>query len=87
MPYPAPRVQAVPLPDDQLSFQAAGPKRLRWHFASRYPGRSLRYGLHPHAKDVDPKAADERFGAFAASKPWEVVAAKRPLRVSLRRKT
>lgn len=64
MPYSPPRVQAVPLPDDQLSFQADGRERLRWHCAPRYPrpffypllgpsGRSLTRMGHPAAPDHD----------------------------------
>ena len=45
----------------------------------------LRYGLHAHAGDVDPKAAAARHKEFAGSRPWEVVAARRPWRVALRR--
>lgn len=47
---------------------------------------TLRYGLHVHAGDVDPTAAASRQAAFAAIPAWEVVAAKRPWRVELRRK-
>lgn len=46
----------------------------------------LRYALHLHAGDVDVKAAVARHKRFADAKLWEVVAAKRPWRVSLRRK-
>jgi hypothetical protein len=46
----------------------------------------LRYGLHVHGGDVDTNAANARHKEFAASAGWEVVAAKRPWRVSLRRK-
>jgi hypothetical protein len=45
----------------------------------------LRYGLHVHARDVNPRDADTRQKAFAKSAAWEVVAAKRPWRVTLRR--
>lgn len=62
MPYKVPRVQVVPLPDDQLSFQVEGQERLRWHFAARYArpffypvvgpsGRSLTRMGHPAAPD------------------------------------
>ncbi|MFO0878395.1 MAG: PmoA family protein [Gemmataceae bacterium] len=47
----------------------------------------LRYGLHLHAGDVQPKNAVARHKAFASSPPWEVVAARRPWRVTLRRKS
>jgi hypothetical protein len=64
MPYTVPRVQLVPLPDDQVSFQVDGQERLRWHFAPRYPrpffhplvgpsGRSLTRMGHPAAPDHD----------------------------------
>jgi hypothetical protein len=45
----------------------------------------LRYGFHVHARDVDRKGAADRHQAFADSSAWEVVAAKRPWRVALRR--
>src|SRR5262249_16834062 len=62
MPYPVPRVQIVPQADDQVSFQADGQERLRWHAAARYPrpfffpllgpsGRSLTRMGHPAAPD------------------------------------
>lgn len=64
MPYTVPRVQAVPLPDDQVSFQVEGRERLRWHSAPRYPrpffyplagpcGHSLSRMGHPAAPDHD----------------------------------
>ncbi len=64
MPYTIPRVQILPLPDDQVSFQVEGQERLRWHFAPRYPrpffypligpsGRSLTRMVHPAAPDHD----------------------------------
>jgi hypothetical protein len=64
MPYTVPRVQVLPLPDDQLSFQVEGVERLRWHFAPRYPrpffypllgpsGLSLSRMGHPAAPDHD----------------------------------
>jgi hypothetical protein len=46
----------------------------------------LRYALHVHSLAVQPKEADKRARAFAESAAWEVVAAKRPWRVALRRK-
>ena len=46
----------------------------------------LRYALHVHAGELDEKAAAARHRLFASSKAWEVVAAKKPWRVSLRRK-
>lgn len=45
----------------------------------------LRYGLHLHARAVEPKVAEARAKVFADSPAWEVVAAKRPWRVNLRR--
>lgn len=64
MPFRVPRVQIVPLPDQQVSFQAEGQERLRWHFAVRFPrpfffpllgpsGRSLTRMGHPAAPDHD----------------------------------
>lgn len=64
MPYHVPRVQMLPLPDDQVSFQVDGQERLRWHAARRYPrpffypflgpsGRSLTRMGHPAAPDHD----------------------------------
>jgi Family of unknown function (DUF6807) len=64
MGYRVPRVQIVPQPDDQLSFQVEGQERLRWHFSPRYPrpffypligpsGRSLTRMGHPAAPDHD----------------------------------
>lgn len=47
---------------------------------------TLRYGLHVHAGDVAAATAATRQAAFAAAPAWEVVAAKRPWRVELRRK-
>ncbi len=37
MNYELPRVQALPVADDQVSFQVDGVDRLRWHFGRRYP--------------------------------------------------
>src|SRR5690242_17163287 len=37
MPYQVPRVQIVPLPDDQVSVQVDGHERLRWHTSPRDP--------------------------------------------------
>src|SRR5215510_7972252 len=37
MGYVVPRVQIVPQPDDQVSFQVQGQEKLRWHTAARYP--------------------------------------------------
>jgi hypothetical protein len=37
MPYQVPRVQTVPQPDDQVSFQVEGRERLRWHAEPRFP--------------------------------------------------
>jgi hypothetical protein len=62
MPYQVPRVQVVPQPDDQVSFQVDGQEKLRWHAAPRYPrpfffpligpsGRSLTRMGHPAAPD------------------------------------
>lgn len=64
MGYRVPRVQVVPQPDDQVSFQADGRERLRWHAAPRYPrpfffplvgpsGRPLTRVGHPAAPDHD----------------------------------
>ncbi|HEY1376802.1 MAG TPA: PmoA family protein [Gemmataceae bacterium] len=58
MPYTVPRVQTVPLPDDEVSIRVDGHERLRWHAAHRYPrpffyplvgpsGRSLTRMGHP----------------------------------------
>lgn len=58
MPFTVPRVQAVPLTDDQVSFQVAGRERLRWHGRPNAPrpfffplvgpaGRSLSRMGHP----------------------------------------
>jgi len=46
---------------------------------------TLRYGLHLHAGDVDPKAADERLKQFAGSAPYAPEPAK-PYRMVFRRK-
>ena len=62
MPYSVPRVQVVPQPDDQVSFQVSGVERLRWHASTRYPrpfffplvgpsGRSVTRIGHPAAPD------------------------------------
>jgi hypothetical protein len=59
-----PRVQMVPQPDDQVSFQVNGQERLRWHFSARYrrpfffpvigpSGRSLTRMGHPAAPNHD----------------------------------
>lgn len=64
MPYKVPRVQIVPLQDDQVSFQVEGQERLRWNAARRYPrpffyplvgpsGRSVTRMGHPAAPDHD----------------------------------
>lgn len=64
MPYIVPRVQIVPQPDDQVSFQVEGRERLRWHASPRYrrafffplvgpSGRSLTRMGHPAAPDHD----------------------------------
>jgi hypothetical protein len=45
----------------------------------------LRYGFHVHARAVDARTAEGRRKAFADSAAWEVVAAKPPWRVRLRR--
>src|SRR5947209_3281602 len=37
MPYQVPRLQTVPQPDDQVSFQVEGRERLRWHAEPRFP--------------------------------------------------
>lgn len=47
----------------------------------------LRYGLHVHARDVNPTVADARAKTFAATPAWELVPAERPWRVVLRRRT
>jgi hypothetical protein len=62
--YRVPRVQIVPQPDDQVSFQVDGQEKLHWHFSRRYPrpcffpligpsGRSLTRMGHPAAPDHD----------------------------------
>src|SRR5439155_26103816 len=62
--YRVPRVQVVPQPDDQVSFQVEGVEKLRWHASPRYPrpfffpivgpsGRSLTRMGHPAAPDHD----------------------------------
>jgi hypothetical protein len=62
MPYLVPRVQVVPQPDDQVSFQVDGREWLRWQAVPRYPrpfffplpgpaGRSLTRLGHPAAPD------------------------------------
>ena len=64
MAYKLPRVQIVPQPDDQVSFQVEGQERLRWHGSSRYPrpfffpllgpsGRTVTRMGHPAAPDHD----------------------------------
>lgn len=64
MAYRIPRVQAVPLADDQVSFQVDGQEKLRWNAAPRYPrpffypvvgplGRSVTRMGHPAAPDHD----------------------------------
>jgi hypothetical protein len=64
MEYVLPRAAAVPLADDQVSFQFDGVERLRWHFARRHPrpffyplvgpsGRPLTRMGHPAAPDHD----------------------------------
>src|SRR5262249_26603354 len=62
MAYQVPRVQIVPQPDDQVSFQVDGHEKLRWHGSVRSPrpfffpvmgpsGRSLTRMGHPAAPD------------------------------------
>lgn len=62
--FRVPRVQIVPQPDDQVSFQVDGAERLRWHASPRFPrpffypilgpsGRSLTRMGHPAAPDHD----------------------------------
>jgi len=62
MAYQVPRVQLVPQPDEQVSFQVDGQEKLRWHAAPRYPrpfffpligpsGRSVTRMGHPAAPD------------------------------------
>jgi hypothetical protein len=62
MAYQVPRVQIVPQPDDQVSFQVDGQEKLRWHGVPRAPrpfffpllgpsGRSLTRIGHPAAPD------------------------------------
>ncbi|HZT82213.1 MAG TPA: PmoA family protein [Gemmataceae bacterium] len=64
MDFRVPRVQIVPQPDEQVSFQADGRERLRWHFGRRHPrpfffpvvgpsGRSVTRLGHPAAPDHD----------------------------------
>lgn len=64
MPYRLPRIQIVPQPDDQVSFQVEGQERLRWHASRRYPrpfffpligpaGVSVTRMGHPAAPDHD----------------------------------
>lgn len=64
MPLRVPRVQVVPHPDEQVSFQVEGRERLRWHSGRRYPrpfffpvvglsGRSVTRMGHPAAPDHD----------------------------------
>jgi hypothetical protein len=60
--YRLPRVQIIPQPDDQVSFQVDGHENLRWHSSPRYPrpfffpllgpsGRSVIRMGHPAAPD------------------------------------
>jgi hypothetical protein len=62
MTYQVPRVQIVPQPDEQVSFQVDGQEKLRWHASPRYPrpffypvvgpsGRSVTRMGHPAAPD------------------------------------
>jgi hypothetical protein len=62
MAYQVPRVQIVPQPDDQVSFQVDGQEKLRWQSSPRYPrpfffpvigpaGRSVTRMGHPAAPD------------------------------------
>jgi hypothetical protein len=62
MGYRVPRVQIVPQPDDQVSFQVEGQEKLRWYACPRFPrpfffpligpsGRSLTRMGHPAAPD------------------------------------
>jgi hypothetical protein len=64
MAYQVPRVQVVPLPDEQVSVQVEGRERLRWHHGRRHPrpffyplvgpsGRSVTRMGHPDAPDHD----------------------------------
>lgn len=64
MPFVMPRVEAIPEPDNQVSFRVDGSEKLRWHAAERYPrpffypligpsGRSLTRIGHPAAPDHD----------------------------------
>lgn len=64
MAYQIPRVQIVPLAEEQVSFQVEGVEKLRWNFSSRYPrpfffpllgpsGRSVTRMGHPAAPDHD----------------------------------
>ena len=64
MGYRTPNIQIVPQADDQVSFQAQGQEKLRWHFSPRYArpfffpvigpsGRSLTRMGHPAAPDHD----------------------------------
>jgi hypothetical protein len=47
----------------------------------------LRYGLHLHSRAVDLKVAEAGGKRFADMPAWEVVAAKKPWRVQLRRRS
>ncbi|MBI3468277.1 MAG: PmoA family protein [Planctomycetes bacterium] len=64
MNYEVPRVQALPVADDQVSFKIDGVERARWHFGRRYPrpffypligpsGRPVTRMGHPAAPDHD----------------------------------
>ncbi len=63
-PKPIPRVQLLPLPEHQVSFQIDGVEKLRWHSGSEYPrpffypfngpsGTSLTRMGHPGAQNHD----------------------------------
>jgi hypothetical protein len=62
MAYQVPRVQIVPQPEEQVSFQVDGQEKLRWHASARFPrpfffpllgpsGRLLTRMGHPAAPD------------------------------------
>lgn len=63
-PKPIPRVQLLPLPERQVSFQVDGIEKVRWHFGHEYPrpffypfngpsGTSLTRMGHPGAQNHD----------------------------------
>src|SRR5262245_30435114 len=47
-----PRIQLIPLPEEQVSFQVAGRERLRWHFGRRYPRPFFYPLIGPHGESV-----------------------------------